>query len=319
MDITDILTEYGAYYEKAGQNKKRVLRLLLQASVTEKHMTPMKTDDTVFKLAQATVDDIVQPFQKGWTPNEASAFTPNELALHHIKVDEELYPDDVEASWLGFLASNDLDRSKWPLVKYIIEELYIPKIIDNIELKEIFKGVFASPTPGVAGATGTSMNGLGIMIRNGLEDGTINNIDLGTLSVENIFDKVEDFVDGISEVYQGVKMNVFMSPAWYRAYMRDKRAQGFYDYSKDKDVDNGIDFTPQEAVPLPSMSGTNVIWASPKSNIISLSKKSQNKNKFKIETLKRQVFFMTDFWKGVGFGINGAVWAHDPDATIPEE
>jgi len=318
MDLTDILTEYGAYYEKAGQNKKRVLRLLLQAAVTEAQMTPMKTDDTVFKLANATIDDIVQPFQKGWTPKEATAFTANELRLFPLKVDEEIYPDDIEASWLGFLASNDLDRSKWPLVRFIIEEFYIPKIQDNIELKEIFHGEYAEPTPGTAGATGTSMNGLGKMIRDGLEAGTINNIDLGSLTAENIFDKVEEFADNISEVYQGVKMNVFMSQTWYKRYMRDKRAQGFYDYGSDKSITSGIDFTPQSVVGLPSMHGSDVIWASPKSNIISLSKKSQNKTKFKIETLKRQVFFMTDFWKGVGFGINGAVWAHDPDAVIPE-
>jgi hypothetical protein len=318
MNISDILSEYGAYYEKAGQNKKRVLQLLMQATVTEGHMTPMKTDDTVFKLAQATIDDIIQPFQKGWTPNEAAAFVANELRLYHLKVDEELYPDDIEASWLGFLAANDLDRSKWPLVRYIIEGLYIPKIADNIELKEIFHGEYAEPTPGVAGATGTSMNGLAIMIRDGLEDGSINNIDLGSLTAENIFDKVEEFADNISEVYQGVKMNVFMSQTWYKRYMRDKRAQGFYDYSSDKSITSGIDFTPQSVVALPSMHGSDVIFATPKSNIISLSKKSQNKNKFMIETLKRQVFFMTDFWKGVGFGINGAVWAHDPDASIPE-
>jgi hypothetical protein len=318
MNISDILSEYGAYYEKAGQNKKRVLQLLMQATVTEGHMTPMKTDDTVFKLAQATIDDIIQPFQKGWTPNEAAAFVANELRLYHLKVDEELYPDDIEASWLGFLAADDLDRSKWPLVRYIIEGLYIPKIADNIELKEIFHGEYAEPTPGVAGATGTSMNGLAIMIRDGLEDGSINNIDLGSLTAENIFDKVEEFADNISEVYQGVKMNVFMSQTWYKRYMRDKRAQGFYDYSSDKSITSGIDFTPQSVVALPSMHGSDVIFATPKSNIISLSKKSQNKNKFMIETLKRQVFFMTDFWKGVGFGINGAVWAHDPDASIPE-
>lgn len=318
MDISAILSEYGAYYEKSGQNKKRVLKMLMQAAVTEAIMTPMKTDDTVFKLAQATIDDIIQPFQKSWTPNEASAFIANELKLYHLKVDEELYPDDIEASWLGFLASNDLDRSKWPLVRFIIEGLYIPKITDNIELKEIFHGVYAAPEAGVAGATGTSMHGLGKMILDGLEDGTVNNIDLGVITAENIFDKVELFVDGISEVYQGVKMEICMSNKWARAYHRDKRAQGFYDYGSDKDVKGNVDFTPQSVKSLPSMHGSDVVFATPKSNMISMGKKSQNKNKFSIETLKRQVFFMTDFWKGVGFGINGAVWAHDPDAVIPE-
>lgn len=318
MDISAIIAEYGAYYEKASQNKKRVLRLLMQAAVTESIMTPIKTDDTVFKLSTAAISNIIQPFQKSWTPKNALSFTPNELRQYELKVDEEIFPDDVEASWLGFLASNDLDRTKWPLVKYIIEEFYIPKIHDDIELKEIFHGIFATPEVGVAGATGTSMHGLGKMILDGLEDETINNIDLGVLTAENIFDKVELFVDGISEIYSGVKMDVCMSHKWAKAYSRDKRAQGFYDFSSDKDVKNNIDFTPQSVKGLPSMHGSDVVFATPKSNIISLSKKSKNKTSFKIEGLKRQVFFYTDFWKGVGFGVNGAVWAHDPDATIPE-
>ncbi len=313
MDISQILTEYGAYYEKSKQNKKRVLSLLMQAAVTEGIMTPIKTDDTVFKLANATIDDILQPFQKGWTPNEAMAFVPNELRQYHFKVDEELYPDDIEASWLGFLASDDLDRSKWPLVKFIIERFYIPKIKDNYELKEIFKGVAADPTPGTAGATGTTMNGLRKLLIDGIVGGTMNKVSLEALTTGNIFAKVEEFFDAISQIYQGIPLDICMSPSWARAYKRDKRAEFGY---QENDLSGKVDFTSHKVKGLPSMAGSDIIFASPKSNIIALSKKSQNQTRFKIETLKRQVFFMTDFWKGIGFGIDGAVWAYVPEAEL---
>ena len=65
---------------------KRILGMLSQGLVTPGICTPIKTDDTVFKLGQLTVGNIVQSFQKGWTPKNAAAFTPNELRLYQFKV-----------------------------------------------------------------------------------------------------------------------------------------------------------------------------------------------------------------------------------------
>jgi len=41
-----------------------------------------------------------------------------------------------------------------------------------------------------------------------------------------------------------------------------------------------------------------------------LTKKSENKSNVNIEESKRTVSFMTDWWEGVGFGINEAVWSN---------
>jgi len=306
--VGDIVSEYGAYYEKSKQNKSRVRNLLMQPTVSEKYMTPIKTDDTIFKLANGVIDDIVQPFQKAFTEKGDVTFTPNPLTQYHFKVDFEVYPDDIEATWLGFLASNNLSRKEWPIVRFIIEEYIMKKLKDNMELKEIYKGVYAAPDPGSAGATGTGMNGIGYMLQSGVDTGTINHITLATLTSSNIFDEVEKFVDGISEIYQGIPMNVFMDNTRYKWYMRDKRSQGFYQKSSDKDFDNGIDFTPQKVVSLPSMAGQSILFATPKSNFIHTTKKSVNKTKVKIEESKRVVIVMTDWWEGVGFGVNEAVW-----------
>ena len=316
MTIADILTEFGAYYEKSPANAKRVLQLLMQPSDTPLIMTPIKSDDTEYKLGNATITSIVQPFQKGWTPKNALTVKPNTIKQYEMKVDEEIWPDDIEASWLGFLAGEDLDRSKWPLIKWMIEKHYLPKLKEDVEVNEIYKGVFAAPDPDVAGDPGTAMQGLGKQIDDGLTAGTMVKCNVGALDVATIFDQVEEFVDKISAVYQHTAMPVCMSPAWSRAYHRDKRAQGFYDYKSDKGVNANIDFTPQQVVPLPSMAGTNDIFASPKANMIHLTKRTSGKNKFYIETAKRQVFFFTDWWEGVGFGIDQAVFAHHSNHLV---
>jgi hypothetical protein len=317
MTITDILAEFGAYYAKSPANAKRVLQLLMQPSITAQIMTPIKSDDTLYKLGHATISSIVQPFQKSWTPKNAMEVKPNTIQQFEMKVDEEIYPDDIEASWLGFLSGTDIDRSKWPLIKWMIEKFYLPKIKEDVELNEIYKGVHADPGAGVPGAAGTSMTGLRSQIDAGLTGGTINLCDVGALDSATIFDQVEDFVDMISAVYQHTSMPVCMSPAWAKAYHRDKRAQGFYDYKSDKEINANIDFTPQQVVALPSMAGTDDIFATPKANMIHLTKRSAGKNKFKVETMQRAVYFFTDWWEGVGFGIDQAVFAHHVDHIVP--
>ena len=170
LAVSDIVTEYGAYYEKGNQNASRLLKLLMQPTVTENYMTAVKTDDTIFKLANGVIDDIVQPFQKAFTPKGTVTFKPQPIELHHIKVDFSMYPDDIEATWLGFLASSDLKRTDWPIVRYAWEQYLINKIKDNMELKEIYKGVYEAPVPGAAGATGKSMNGIAFKLALGVED-----------------------------------------------------------------------------------------------------------------------------------------------------
>jgi len=313
MDVSEIVTAYGAYYEKSAQNKNRILGMLTQGLVTPGICTAIKTDDTVYKLAQLTIQKIVQSFQKGWTPKHATAFTPNELKLYHFKVDEDIWPDDIEASWLGFLSSDSVSRSDWPLIKYLIEhpdQGYLAKINSDMEMEEYGHGVYVDPTPGTAGDTGKSMNGLIHQLQSGVNAETMNSVDIQALDKLTIFDQVELFVDGIADVYQHVKMDVCMSPNWAKAYFRDKRANGFYDYKSSRDINAEIDFTPQQVKALPSLSGSDVIFATPKPNILHLTKKSKNKTNIKIEEYRRNVSFFCDWWEGVGFGMNGAVWTN---------
>ena len=310
MDIQEIISAFGAYYENSGQNQTRVKNMLTQGLVTPGMCMPIKTDDTVYKLARLTMQQVVQPFQKGWTPRNAAAFTPNEIRLYHFKVDEDITPDDVEATWLGFLASESVSRKDWPLAKYLIEKGYIPQINHEMELFEYGKGVYVEPTPGQSGVTGTGMDGLVIQLQRGIDNETINSVPIGALDKDTIYDQGEAFVDGISQIYQGIPMAVFMSQTWRKHYLRDKRDSGNYFRTSDKDVDESIDFTNQRVVELPCLNGTDVIFATPKENLVHLTKKSSNKTKFSIEESKREVSFLCDWWEGLGLGMNAAVWTN---------
>jgi len=318
MDIQSIISEFGAYYLNSGQNVQRVKQLLLQAAVTPSYMTPIKTDDTVYRLASSTITKLVQGFQKGWTPKGGVSIIPNEIHLRKIKIDFEEYPDDLEATWLGFLASDSVNRKDWPFVKWLIETHIIPKMKEEMELEAYFKGVYSAPIPGTANAASDSLDGLGTLLQKGVDADTINVIaGIGDLVKSTIFDQVEAFVDGIAPAYQTSVMNVFMAPDMARAYLRDKRSQGFYTLPSSQSIDNSIDFAPQQVIALPSMAGTKRMFATPKANMLYCTKKQANATNFKLEESKRQVFLMSDWYEGIGFGIDQAVFTTVSKTVAP--
>jgi hypothetical protein len=310
ITTTQIVAEYGAFYQDAGQNKRRILNLLSQGRELTDFATPIKTDDTIFRLANATFRSLVQPFQKAFTQKGGVEIVPNEIRQYRFKIDDEFMPDELYATWLGFLAKGGVDRKAWPFVMWLIEVYYARQIDQDMELNEYYKGVYAAPGAGVAGLDGTSMDGLKKLLQTGVDAGTINSINIGALDKATIFDQIELFTDHISEVYQGIKMNVFMSRAWYKKYMQDKRAQGFYMKTSADQITSGIDFTPLDVKPLACMVGTDDIFCTPVENFLHISPATFTKNTFKLEEAKRSVAVMADWSEGLGFGINQAVWTN---------
>jgi hypothetical protein len=311
VTVTDIVTEYGAYYLNSGQNMNRILKMLTQDEETTKIMTPIKTDETVYQLAKGSVTKILQPFQKAYTAKGTLTFTPKPIYLKHMKMDFDEDPDDIEGNWLGFLASESLARQEWPLVRYMIEKYLIPQLREDFELDAAFYGVAANPTPGVAGDPVDVIDGIQRLLQLGVADGTINQVTgLGAFDVNTIHDQIEAFVAGVSQRYKRVPMNICVAPEWLEAYLKDKRSLGYYQITGPNQINANIDFTPHQVIGLPSMIGSGVVWATPKSNIIHLTKKSINKNRVRVEESKRELAIMTDWWEGFGFGINEIVWTN---------
>ena len=123
ITTTSIVSEYGAYYIDAGQNKNRLLSLLTQGRELEQYVTPIKSNDTIFRLGNASFNSLVQPFQKAFTQKGGITIVPNEIRVYNIKIDDEFYPDEIKANWLGFLAAAKVDRKDWPLVKWLLISL----------------------------------------------------------------------------------------------------------------------------------------------------------------------------------------------------
>jgi hypothetical protein len=312
ITVTDIVSEYGAYYINSQQNMQRLVALAMQPAETEKHMTPVITSDTLYRMANIAFVHVVQAFQNTFTAKGNATFTANPIQLDRIKVDMEVTPDDLVESWLGFLSTIEvLERANWPLVRWLMEVYLIPKIKEDIELHCIFWGVAATPGAGVAGAVQGAMTGIRKQLTDGVSAGTINDLSsvVGTLASATIFDQVEAFIENISLVYRLKGGKVFMAPEWAAAWWKDKRSQGFYGgWTSDGQISMKVDAHPFEVVGLPSAHGWNGMFYTPKENFLYLQKGISNKERFRVEEARRVVSIMTDWFEGVGFGINQAVW-----------
>jgi len=310
ISLAQLREAFGTYI---GTNQKDILLLLTQATVSQKHMTTIASADLEYRASKAVIDDMVQGFQKKWTPKGTATFTPIAIPQRRHKFDWEMYPDDIVDSWLGFMAAENVDRKQWPISKYIIEKLILPKINDNRELKLIGKGLYEAPVEGTAQATGKSMDGF-ITILEKLKtagNSNVNFIPLTALTEDNIFDEIELFAASVADLYQDIPMEVFLSRKWYASYHKKRRDLHGQDtnYTGMKDLIEGSNMT---LMPLPSMNGKDVIFTTPKENFIRLMNRNEGASNITIESVDRQIKVFADWYESVGFGIQEAVFAYVP-------
>ena len=315
MNISDVIVEFGAYYQNGGQNASRIVKQMTVKSVTESLFQTRVTDETEYRAAEGRIGELLQPFQNEFTPKGTIEFLAVAIKAYKSKIDTQEYPDDLEASWLGFLTGEDIDRKEWPFVRWYVEEFLIPKIKEDIETKAIYGGVYAAPTPGTPGTAASSMNGVKKIINDHITDGRIEPILTGTLSTDPVtfLEQVEEFCDAIDDRYAGKKMVLAMSEKNAKKYARGyKKAYGqVVNYTDDKRMT--VDDTNIQIIGLPSMVGSDKLWCTPPENAIRLIKKSQNMNNIKIQPDVRLLKFFTDFSIGVGFTIPELIFTNDQD------
>lgn len=97
-----------------------------------------------------------------------------------MKIDLQETPDDLEESWLGFLASSNLDRKTWPFIKWYLMNALAQQDKD-LEMLEIYNGVPGTITAGTATAAGTSLKGIKKQINEADASGKLLKLVLGAV------------------------------------------------------------------------------------------------------------------------------------------
>lgn len=315
MEISAIIAEWGAYYRQQGQNKTRLLQLLRRALESEAIFTSVVTDETLYEAARVSFGRIVQAYQKKFTPINPLKFEPLKLEMFHIKVDSSETPHDLEATWLGFLADNNVSPKEWPFIRWWIEQQIVDQISEDMEVYEIGKGVRKAPTPGVAANAGESMDGFLTIIKKHITAGRTTPITMGAIptganSDKEFVDYCEDFADQINKKYWKKPMELNLNEELERKFERGTLEK----YGKNtvgNEQTKQIRFSNLTVAGRASMEGSSRIFCTPKVNALVLKKKTENQNRFDIQGFDREVKVLTDWWYGVGFTLPELVFAND--------
>lgn len=321
LSLEKIIQEYGKYYLKGSQNRSRLLGVPTIA--TETLAIPgirhVKTDETIYQLANPMFQKVLQQFQKQFTSKGGVDFHPNAIQLRQLKVDDTITPHDIEESWLGFFAGNSSRNIEdWPIVKWLFEVYYAQQIAEEKELDAVYKGVYEAPTNNQPGNSSNVFDGLRKQLITGAADSvypihTISGI--GALNTTEAFDMIETFSENIAAQFNNKNIVIFVAPEFERAYRKGKRNAGYYDISGDNQVTTRVDFTQHIVKGVPSMIGTTDMFATLPENIIHVTKRNSDLSNIDVQKQDRVVKILMDWWEAVGFGVNQLVWATSESVT----
>lgn len=319
---TDVVTEWGAFYRAEGQGIKELLTKLTQRSVTAGYFPTRITEKTVLEKATAEFTRVLQRFQKTYTPVGSTTFKPTKIPLYKLKIDLLETPDDLEESWLGFLADASLSRKDWPFIKWYLTQALIQAEKD-LELSEIYFGVPGTITAGTATAAGTSLKGIKKQINEFDAAGKLLKLTMGAVAStatdagkKAFVQYVESMVRQTPRLLKNELDFVFMNEDLHDDFRDGMRL--LYNTNYEAVGDDKITKLRNDnikVVGLPSMTGSTKVWMTPEWNRQAGFKKPGNEKIFNIQEVDRSVKAFTDYYKGYGFWIPEYVVSNDVELT----
>ena len=311
-----IVNQWGEYFIDNGQNESDIKDVLRETFQSVNAFTVVQSDDTVLRSSNAEYGEVLQAFQKDFTPKGSVTFTPKEIPLFNVKVDLDFTPDDLKNQWLQFMIDTNTDRTTWPIVRWIRDVFLMKQIQTDLE-KNFYGAVRAVPTSGVASAASAAFNGVKKVINAGITAGTITPIATGAPSATKTTwcTQIESFCEAVPELYQTVPMDINTSRSLARRYRQGRRDKYNTNYEQVTDKKIVEDFEDFKVEGYASMTGKTKIWATPKSNAILAYMGMGNQKTVEVEKIDRKVKMYTDFWVGIGFIQDALVFTNDQELS----
>lgn len=334
LTVTDLQTSFGSHYKEGTLGAADIRKRFTQKTVTDMVFNMRTTVNTKEDMVESFMTRVLQLFQKANTPIGGLDFKPYSVNLTPLKVDSELSPDDLVKTAAGFMAKlDDNDRKKWPIVGYYIMHL-IEKAQEDWELYEVYKGTQNTiDSEGTANAAGKNFVGLKKQINDAITAGTLSSpIATGAFSTDPVtfVEQMEEWhrlVKEISPEARALFEGGEITEVCVSSTLRDRFKQGMrkkYNMNYEqvtlnplRNVDNSVTLIDSniKIIGLPSMTGSEKIFAIPNGNKYGFIKRPNSETTFKVErgTNVRDVFVYADFWKAVGFWIPRLVFTNDQD------
>lgn len=336
MNIEAIVNEWGKVYLNQGQTDKDIKKQLFEApeGSLKSYFRKVPETNTEYRSSYASIDEVLQAFAIPFNDKSETVFTPWATKLGEFKIDKTLFPDKMRQSWLGFLVTiAEKDRSKWPIVRWMIQQMLIPKAQEDFIQKVGYYGwkiTGYNAVPTVDGATfvrelasenavlpaSGSMDGVRTQIAKMNAAGRANIVTVGAWDVDDAV-----FCEQIEAMFQSVERPLrsqldfaFMDETMRNRYREGKRLKYNQNYREDADLDS-IRNTNIKVAAIPDMDGSEQVWATPAMNRVN-PVKAENNGRFDVQKNKRAVDLLTDWMELLTFDVPEYVVSSDHDITI---
>ncbi|MCR5352377.1 MAG: hypothetical protein K6E35_07815 [Bacteroidales bacterium] len=326
IDVSDLNQEFSM-----AMPPKVKLEMLLKKMYVgfddAKHMTRIQSN-TDYIGSAAEMSEVSQQFTPKWTPKGSAKFTPLRIQQRRHKLNVLIRPTEVLKSWLLWLYEQGKTQAEMPIVRYIVQEHILPRLLQDITMSMIAKGKFIeTPWNSVSdGDNGTpaknSMDGFETILVEGKTNPNIkfnyyrNAADPRNMTDAQVYAYVDAFVRSLSGLFVSLPV-VHCSQEVVDAYVRGDFAQNGK-YTGEIYKNGEVRFSTVHLVPLKSMYGSPILFATPKSNFIELVDYSKAENCInKIEEFNYDVKIFGEYSLATGFKIQEAVFAAVPDGYTP--
>jgi hypothetical protein len=311
------LNQHNILYEKD------IKRMLRTGMVTEGYMTP-KVCENKWSSPNVKGASIVQPYQWKFTASKNQhQFDAVESTLQPLKIDIRYTAEELEEfhnSWMVEWYELGKDMMEWSFPKWLWEKVLVKDYENDMEMKIVFGGQYSKPTSGVAGMTMNSCDGLGVSLLQGIYKGDCVPFQMGEMQVGDEVAYLEDFCNRFPSEYKNVKMPIYCDPAIPRAFYFNRRDRFSRDTNYTAGLEMPIETFNKTLVPLPSMAGTGLFFATPQANLVKGFKKGTNPNpviRWYPDEAGRALIGAAEFWRFYNVAFYQEVFLPDTFLKLP--
>ena len=331
INVDNLVTEFGTYLNQNGNNLEEV-QALFNGFTSAKYFTSAMAI-TEWRATQALITSVSQQFKPKWTPTGQTAFEPLMIRNRRHKINMPIIPSDVLESYMLHMYDERLAVDQMPISKYIWQQLIYPQLMQDIELRMIFKGKYVDAGVVTENAPGTSpedsMDGLETILVDGLDGSkNINYFDMGAFDIlspattdQEILDFFQEYTGWLAPLFR--QMNMAVACSWevwrrYRTAYKNKWGVGSGTENTNFGGDK-IDFSNNLLVPMDGMYGSPILFTTPAQNLKKLRHLNDVPNVINdVQKVNYEMRLFGEYWLGAGFGYGQGVFAAAPAGYNPK-
>lgn len=311
LDLTNVLADVTNYFKYYNQ---KIWVQIQKDLMFEKYMKSMPNQKGTYVATSSSRTSFLQAYQHQFTPAGGVALTPYSTPVRRIKMDVLL--DNLDTLFGTYLHEMMVDETKtidnYPFVTWLMNNHIIPGIQEEIELLSI-KGEYVAPTPGTAGNSDESADGIFTIIANEIAATNLTNIiTTGAINATNVVDKLEAYHKDLPAEYKKLAGPIFVAEDILVMYK--------YTFRDDKGLLLNVEQptvrlwgTNKELVGLPDLNGSQRILFTPtgtNGNIVKLFDKLLMPTP-QFQIVDRDLKILGDFTRSWGFDTLDAVFVND--------